>query len=145
MALRDRRVLGDSLFPPLARVNTPPLSLDLSSWADRLRASGTVDTFRPVAYLTPVSLAPKGVPALNAAKGTLVLYGRAKDQRGRLGEFYVTTTDTTNVLKLTLDDKNSNVRYVDDLPQRVTISGPLLAGVYDLLELRRGDFSTGYV
>lgn len=126
---RDTRVLKDDLYPPLARGDR-----NSAIMAEYFKAPA-YDTFRQIGYLANSQDSSKA----------LMLFGRALDHRGSLGEFYVTTTDATNKFKYTLDRNNSNLRRIDDLPNEVTINGDLVSGSYKLVELKKGDPMYGYV
>ena len=112
-------------------VNTQP---DIFNYYTR----GSPDTFRQLGYLSP----SEGINNMNTI---LILYGRAKYPNSDIGEFYATTSDKISDLKIPIDDKNSNIKRITDIPNIVNISGKIFNGKYEFVELPKADLRYPYI
>jgi hypothetical protein len=141
--IRDNQVLNDKLYPPLGRTERPQFDLLMNFINNQpgifnMYTRGPPDTFRPIGYLTPKN----GTQTIDS---TLILYGRSKYPNSDLGEFYVTSSNKISDIKIPLNDNNSNVKKITDVPTDVNIKGNMLNGSYDFTELPKADLTYPYI
>lgn len=95
--IRDHRVLYDKLYPLISRDNRPNFDLLINNpnfIGIPTRFPYNTDTFRPIAY-----------GDMDGKK--YYIMGRTKDNRSGQGEYYLTSTDRNDTLKIPLvDDRN---------------------------------------
>ncbi len=141
--IRDNQVLNDRLYPPLGRTERPQFDIlqnfiNNQSGLFNVFTRGPPDTFRPIGYLTPKNKE-------QTIDSTLILYGRAKYPNSDLGEFYVSSSNKMSDIKIPLNDNNSNVKKITDVPYDVLIKGNMLNGEYDYTELPKADLTYPYI
>ncbi len=140
--VRDRQVLDDKLYPPLGRTDRPQFDLLMNFVKNQpdmfnTYTRGPPDTFRPLGYLTK-----KGTDNSLNPNDTLILFGRSKYPNSDIGEFYVTTSNKISDIKIPLDNNNSNIRRIYDIPNEVIIDCHMIKGTYNCTELPKPDIST---
>lgn len=136
---RDRQVINDTLYPPISRTERPQYDILLNYMSKRpdlfnYPTRGSPDTYRQIGYLTTG-------PSKNP-DDILILYGREKYKGSDLGEFYITSANKFSGLKFMLNNTNSNVKRLYDIPQKINITGNILAGTYDYTELPKPDLTS---
>ena len=141
--IRDQMVLNDRLYPPLARTERPQFDLlmnyiNSNSGIFNINTRGPPDTFRSVGYLTPVNKE-------QTIDSTLILYGRAKYPNSDMGEFYVSSSNKMSDIKIPLNEYNSNVRKITDIPPNINITGNILNGRYNFTELPKANLDYPYI
>lgn len=135
---RDRQVLYDQLYPPLARTERPV-------------ADNILNTFKDYRFNVSTRGYQQDTPRLlghfykdNNPREIYKLYGWAKNPGNTLGYFYYTYANDNYNVKIPLDDKNSNLKRIDDLPLELKISKGPINGEFKLDELPKSDLSSGY-
>jgi hypothetical protein len=141
--IRDNQVLNDKLYPPLGRTERPQFDLLMNfmnnqSGVFNMYTRGPPDTFRMLGYLIPVG-------KTQTIDSTLILYGRAKWQNSDIGDFYATSSSKISDIKIPLTQYNCNIRRIWDIPEVVEITGPMLGGKYDFVELPKPDLTHPYI
>ena len=136
-------VINDKLYPPLARTERPQFDLlmnyiNSNSGIFNINTRGPPDTFRSVGYLTPVDK-PQTIDS------TLILYGRAKYPNSDIGEFYVTSSSKISDIKIPINEYNSNIKKITDVPLNVDIRGNILNGKYNFTELPKANLDYPYI
>lgn len=136
---RDKQVENETLYPPIARTERPQYDMLINYLLKRpdfyVPTRGLPDTFRPLGYLTSSSSTSKNPDDI------FVLYGREKYPKSDLGEFYITSTNKLSGLKVMLNNTNSNIKKIYDIPQQINITGNLLTGTYNYTELPKPDLT----
>jgi uncharacterized membrane-anchored protein YhcB (DUF1043 family) len=122
--IRDNRVLNDKLYPPISRDNRPSFDMLINNpmfHGMPTRFPYNMDTFRPIAY-----------GDINGKK--YYIMGRSKDNRSGLGEYYLTSTDRNDTLKIPLvDDRNRPlIKNFYDIPSVLDINGENLINIKTL-------------
>jgi len=140
---RDQTVLYDRLYPPLGRTERPQFDLlmnyiNANNGVFNTYTRGPPDTFRSVGYLTPINKTA-------TIDSTLILYGRAKYPNSDIGEFYVSSSNKISDIKIPLNEYNSNVRKITDIPSIINISGNILNGQYNFTELPKANLDYPYI
>jgi len=135
---RDRQVLYDQLYPPLARTERPV-------------ADNILNTFKDYRFNVSTRGYQQDTPRLlghfykdNNPREIYKLYGWAKNPGNTLGYFYYTYANDNYNVKIPLDDKNSNLKRIDDLPLELKITKGPINGEFKLDELPKSDLSSGY-
>ena len=136
--VRDNMVINDRLYPPLARTERPTFDTIMAYFYNNpdifnMNTRGPPDTFRVLGYLTSKNL---NSPDLN---NTYMLYGRATYPNSDIGEFYLTSTNKISDIKIPLDNKNSNIRRIWDIPNEVVLNSPMIKGVFNYTELPKAN------
>jgi len=142
---RDKAVVSDNLYPPLARTERPIFDLLANRVASGLinyPTRGSPDTFRLIAYLVNTDT--------NTRKDRWKLFGRQKYPGSSIGEYYaIPIDDATSDLKITLKDDimpNEKIRDIYALPNEVTIKSPLFSSErYKIIELDKPDLTSPYL
>lgn len=142
---RDKAVVSDNLYPPLARTERPIFDLLANRVASGLinyPTRGSPDTFRLIAYLVNTDT--------GARKDRWKLFGRQKYPGSSIGEYYaIPIDDATSDLKITLKDDimpNEKIRDIYALPNEVTIKSPLFNSErYKIIELDKPDLTSPYL
>lgn len=139
---RDRLVLDDKLYPPLARTERPQFDVLMDQMTSKpdlfyMATRGQPDTFRMLGYLT----LPNNNQMMDP-NTTLILYGRAKYPNSDLGEFYVSSSNKLSDIKIPIDNTNSNIRRIWDIPNEVKINNNMISGIYKFTELPKSDLGT---
>lgn len=141
--LRDRAVMEDPLYPPLARMERPlfdQLAANLSSGVIGVPTRGSPDTYRMVGYL--VNGKDKG--------DNWKLFGRQKYPGSSQGEYYAVSMDDKKFdMKITIKDDmmpKDKIRDIYALPNEVQINSPLFSSEpYKLIELEKADLASPYL
>ena len=81
----------------------------------------------------------------NNNKEVYQLFGWAKNLGNSKGYFYFKSTNELNNLKYTLDDNNSNLKRIDDLPLTIKINNGPLQGEFKFDELKKSDIIGRYI
>lgn len=141
--LRDQMVLTNRLYPPLARTERPQFDILMNQMNNNsgifnVNTRGSPDTYRQVGYLTPVD-------KVQTIDSTLILYGRAKYPNSDIGEFYITSSNKISDIKIPLNEYNSNIRRITDIPYIINIRGTILNGQYNFTELPKGTLDNQYI
>ena len=141
--MRDQMVLTNRLYPPLARTDRPQFDilmnqLNNNNGVFNINTRGSPDTYRQVGYLTPINKE-------QTIDSTLILYGRAKYPNSDLGEFYITSSNKISDIKIPLNEYNSNIRRITDIPYIINIRGTILNGQYNFTELPKGTLDNQYI
>jgi len=135
---RDRQVLYDQLYPPLGRTERPI-------------ADNILNTFKDSRFNISTRGYQQDTPRLlghfykdNNPREIYKLYGWSKYPGNSIGNFYYTYANDNYNVKIPLDDKNSNLKRIDDLPLELKISKGPINGEFKLDELPKSDISSGY-
>lgn len=140
---RDRAVLSDPLYPPLARTERPIfdslINMQMSGQFN-YPTRGSMDTYRIIAYL---------VNSENK-NDTWKLFGRQKFPGSSIGDFYaIPIDDRKSDMKITIKDDmmlKDKIRDIYSLPSEVTIKSPLFnSGSYKIIELDKADLTSQYL
>ena len=99
---------------------------------------GSYDTFRIIGYLTPIN-------DKQTLDSTLILFGRSQYRNSDIGEFYVASSNKLSDLKFPLDNNNSNIKRITDIPNVVIIKGNILNGNYNFTELPKANLTYKYL
>jgi hypothetical protein len=139
---RDRMVIDDKLYPPLGRTERPQYDLLMNYLNNNpdvfyMASRGTPDTFRPLGYLIPKDSTQPMDP-----NSTLILYGRAKYPSSDIGDFYATSSNKISDIKIPIDNNNSNIRRIWDIPNVVHFHDGMLNGTYNYTELPKPELGT---
>lgn len=149
--IRDSQVLNDKFYPPLGRTERPTFDILMKNVNDQLGpfnlyTQGPPDTYRILGYLTLKNIDEKTHNQQHQNHhNVLMLFGRAKYPNSDIGEFYVTPTNKISDIKFPLDNYNSNVKKITDVPYEVEIKGKLYPGIYDYTELPKSSLSYPYI
>jgi hypothetical protein len=153
--IRDNNVLYDRLYPPLGRVERPTFDMLINNtnnmFSDNMTndeylntmpfnidTRGSYDTFRILGYLTPIN-------DKQTLDSTLILFGRSQYRNSDIGEFYVSSSNKLSDLKFPLDNNNSNIKRITDIPNIVIIKGNILNGNYNFTELPKSNLTYKYL
>lgn len=135
---RDRQVLYDQLYPPLGRTERPV-------------ADNILNTFKDSRFNISTRGYQQDTPRLlghfykdNNPREIYKLYGWSKYPGNSIGNFYYTYANDNYNVKIPLDDKNSNLKRIDDLPLELKITKGPINGEFKLDELPKSDISSGY-
>jgi hypothetical protein len=137
---RDKKVLNDPLFPPLAR--TDRITFDNVAYETRRRninipTKNIEDTFRQVGYVT----SQEGEK--DSGGGNWKLMARQKDRNE--SEFYLIPTNNNYDIKVPLTPEvviGTRLKDIYTIPKNLRFKSPLLnKGSYDFVELPKTDFS----
>lgn len=140
---RDRAVLSDQLYPPLARTERPIfdslVNMQMSGQFN-YPTRGSMDTYRIVAYL---------VNSENK-HDTWKLFGRQKFPGSSIGDFYaIPIDDRKSDMKITIKDDmmpKDKIRDIYALPSEVNIKSPLFnSSSYKIIELDKADLTSQYL
>ena len=143
VADRDRAVLSDQLYPPLARTERPIfdslVNMQMSGQFN-YPTRGSMDTYRIIAYL--VNSEHKN--------DTWKLFGRQKFPGSSIGDFYaIPIDDRKSDMKITIKDDmmpQDKIRDIYALPSEVVIKSPLFnSGTYKIIELDKADLTSQYL
>ena len=148
---RDNNVLYDRLYPPLGRVERPTFDMLVNNTNNmfsndeynnripfHINTRGSEDTFRILGYLTPMT-------DRQTLDTILILYGRSQYHNSDIGEFYVSSSNKISDLKFPLDNNNSNIKRITDIPNVVIIKGNILNGSYNFTELPKSNLTYKYL
>ena len=141
--IRDQMVLNDKLYPPLARTERPQFDLlmnyvNSNNGIFNLQTRGAPDTYRSLGFLTPIGKE-------QTIDSTLILYGRGKFINSDMGEFYISSSNKMSDIKIPLNEYNSNVRKITDIPPIINITGNMLNGSYNFTELQKATLDNSYM
>lgn len=140
---RDRRVLNDPLFPPLAR--TDRLTFDSVAYETKERninipTNDIGDRFRQVGYVT----SQEGEK--DAGGGNWKLFGREKSRHE--SEFYMVPTNNNYDIKVPLTPEvvvGPRLKDIYTIPNELRFKSPLLnRSSYEFVELPKTDFADSY-
>jgi len=135
---RDRKVLYDQLYPPLARTERPVADNILNTFKD-YRFNMSTRGYQQDSPRLLGHFYKDGNP-----REIYKLYGYAKNPGNYMGNFYYTYANDNYNVKIPLDDKNSNLKRIDDLPEILKISKGPINGEFKFDELPKSDLSSGY-
>jgi hypothetical protein len=139
--LRDYGVLYNDLYPPYGRTDRPisdNILKNMDSGLFNISTRDNIDTPRLLGYFYPDN-------NNNNIHHIYKLFGWVKYNGNSNGYFYFKSTDETKSFKYTLDDTNSNLRRIDDIPPIIKIyKGPII-GEFKFDELKKSDLSNRYM
>ena len=138
--IRDRKVLGDPLYPPLNRSDNKTHTELANNIANRnmyIRTNDMGDTYRLVGYVTNNS-ADKDV-----GNNNWKLFARQKDRH--ISEFYMKPTDNNNDVKVPITDDiivGNRLRDIYNIPSQLTFKSPMFnKDPYNVVEVPKADLS----
>ena len=137
---RDYKILYDRLYPPLGRIDRTEFDILTNLQNNNkfnMYTRGTPDTYRVLGYLTPIDT--------NNLDSTLILYGRSIYTNSDIGEFYVSSSNKLSDIKVPLNNNNSNIKRITDIPNIINITGNILNGSYNFIELPKANLSYPYL
>jgi hypothetical protein len=145
---RDRAVLKDPIYPPLARTERPIFDHLLRESRDsnlNVPTRGSEDTFRPLAYLINTN---KAKPDMGG--DVWMLFGRQTFRGSSRGEFFASpVNDKRADMKVPLKDDmmvGEKVRDIYALPPSVTFKSPFFSDEsYTVSELPKPDLTSRYL
>jgi hypothetical protein len=138
--VRDRKVLGDPLYPPLNRSDNKTHTELANNIANRnmyIKTNDIGDTYRLVGYVTNNS-ADKDV-----GNNNWKLFARQKDRH--ISEFYMKPTDNNNDVKVPITDDiivGDRLRDIYNIPSQITFKSPMFnKDPYNVVEVPKADLS----
>jgi hypothetical protein len=138
--VRDRKVLGDPLYPPLNRSDNKTHTELANNIANRnmyIKTNDLGDTYRLVGYITNNS-ADKDV-----GNNNWKLFARQKDRH--ISEFYMKPTDNNNDVKVPITDDiivGDRLRDIYNIPSQITFKSPMFnKDPYNVVEVPKADLS----
>ena len=138
---RDLGVIHNDLYPPYGRTDRPTSDYILNNINRGLFNISTrdnVDTPRLLGYFYPLD-------NNNNEHHIYKLFGWAKYLGNSNGYFYFKSTDETKSFKYTLDDTNSNLKRIDDIPPIIKITDGPIRGEFKFDELKKSDLINRYM
>jgi len=134
---RDNQVVNDDLYPSYGRTERPIFDMLLQN-QDRFNSvtRGSPDTFRPVGL------------AKDKASGEIYnVMGRQKYSGSSLGDFYLTSTNALNKLKINLLNRRGMplIKDIYNLPRHLKIESGIFHGKeFEIEELPMADLTSSY-
>jgi len=145
VTMRDRAVLDDPLYPPLARVERPIFDELIDNMNVNISTRGSEDTFRQIGFLINTN---KNV--MDMGSNNWKLYGRQSYRGSTIGEFYVIpTNDFKADMKIYIKDNMmvgpEKMRDLYALPTRIKLNAPFFGKEeYEIVELPKADLNSRY-
>jgi hypothetical protein len=138
--IRDRKVLGDPLYPPLNRSDNKTHAELANNIANRnmyIRTNDMGDTYRLVGYVTNNS------DDKDVGNNNWKLFARQKDRH--ISEFYMKPTDNNNDVKVAITDDiivGDRLRDIYNIPSQITFKSPMFnKDPYNVVEVPKADLS----
>lgn len=142
---RDRAVLKDPIYPPLARTERPIFDNLMRQTNLNVPTRGSEDTYRALAYLINTN---KAKPDMGG--DVWMLFGRQTFRGSSRGEFFASpVNDRRADMKVPLKDDmmlGEKIRDIYALPPSVTFRSPFFSDEpYTVSELPKPDLTSGYL
>lgn len=135
--MRDRQVVNDELYPLYGRTERPVFDMLLSNQTMFNSSSrGSPDTFRPV-----------GLAKDKETGETYYLMGRQQYYGSSNGNFYLSSTNALNKLKINLVDRRNMplIRDIYNIPDQIKIETGIFHGKeFEVEELKNANLTSSY-